>query len=46
MSLDPSANRPMTKESLLNQVDTLRDLARRSRRLAAAMKAEVFARRR
>lgn len=32
-----SAPRPPTKDALLKQADSLRDLARRSRRLAAAL---------
>lgn len=32
---------PITKENLLRQVDGLRDLARRSRRLAEAMTADT-----
>ena len=36
---------PMTKESLLNQVDRLRDIARRSRRLSETMEMESDRRR-
>ena len=32
--------RPVTKESLLSQVDTLRDIARRGRRLSETMELE------
>jgi len=37
--------RPVTKESLLSQVDTLRDIARRSRRLSETMELESDRRR-
>jgi hypothetical protein len=39
------SNRPVTKESLLNQVDTLRDIARRTRRLSETMELESDRRR-
>ena len=38
-------SRPVTKESLLSQVDTLRDIARRSRRLSETMELESDRRR-
>lgn len=39
------SNRPVSKESLLSQVDTLRDIARRSRRLSETMELESDRRR-
>jgi hypothetical protein len=39
------SNRPVTKETLLSQVDTLRDIARRTRRLSETMELESDRRR-
>ena len=39
------SSRPVTKEGLLKQVDTLRDIARRSRRLSETMELESDRRR-
>jgi hypothetical protein len=41
----PSAMRPPSKDSILQQADGLRDLARRARRLAGTMMAESDQRR-
>ena len=39
------SSRPLTKEGLLKQVDALRDIARRSRRLSESMELESDRRR-
>jgi hypothetical protein len=45
MPLTPASGKPQTKNSILKQVDGLRDLARRARRLSTNMSNEFDQRR-